>query len=269
MDLPAVSSRSSLRHQLFAAWCAPIFTVLTLIGFLLLAHFYDPAAASLSPEATAAFFREHRDGILLGGSLFILAVCPLALWTGQLGIMLWRLEGRAPVMAIGQVLSGVSIVVIIVIDASLWMGAAYRPAADGQIVQALNDAAWLGFLIAWPVLSMQMLCTAVVALKDRRPDPMFPRWLSWASVAGAVLLFTAGGPAFTHTGPFAFDGSLGYYLPVVIWAAWLDGHAFFMRRAVRRAQRELDDRRGLVEPVAQAVVRRPASSSATSTIQSS
>jgi hypothetical protein len=249
---PVVSSRANLRHQLFGAWCAPLFTTITLIGWVIFAHFYDPAAASLSPHATADFFREHSDGIMLGCSLFIVAVCPLALWTAQLGIQLWHLEGRAPVIAIGQVLAGVAIIVIIVIDASLWMGAAYRPAADGQIVQALNDAAWFGFLIAWPVLSLQMLCTAVVALHDRRDaragGPLFPRWLSWASVVGAIALITAGGPAFTKTGPFAFDGSLGLYLPVAIWASWIDAHAWYMRKAIRRQQLTLERERLVALP---------------------
>ena len=237
---PVMPVRVNLRHQLFGAWCAPIFSVLTLAGWIGFAHFYDPAAASLSPAATADFFRDHRDGILLGGSLFILACGPLALWTAQLGLQLREIEGASPLMAIGQVLAGVSIVVIIVIDASLWMGAAYRPGADGQIVQALNDAAWLGFLIAWPILSMQMLCAAVVTLHDRRDERLVPRWLSWASVVGAIALVTAGGPAFTHSGPFAFDGLLGMYVPVVIWGAWLDGHAWYMRKAVRRRQLALE-----------------------------
>jgi hypothetical protein len=230
-----MSYRASLRHQLFGAWCAPLFTVLVLAGWIGFAHFYDPAAASLSPDATAAFFRAHRDGVLLGCSLLIVACVPLTLWTAQLGLQLWEVEGRRPLLAIGQVLAGVSIVVIVVIDASLWMSAAYRPGADGQIVQALNDAAWLGFLIAWPVLSMQMACTAVVALHDGRSQPLFPRWLAWASIAGALVLVTAGGPAFTHSGPFAFDGALGLYLPVAIWGSWIDAHAWYMRKALRTA----------------------------------
>src|SRR2546421_457005 len=119
-----MSPTTNLRHQLFGAWCAPIFTVLTLVGWVGFAHFYDPAAASLSPAATADFFREHRDGILLGCSLLIVAVCPLALWTAQLGLQLREVEGASPLMAAGQVLAGVSIVVIVVIDASRWLGAA-------------------------------------------------------------------------------------------------------------------------------------------------
>jgi hypothetical protein len=230
----AVPQTSNLRHQLFGAWSAPIFSVLTVGGWLGIAHFWRPAAADLTAAQTAHWFQvSHHTGVLIGCSIFLLATCFLAMWTAEMGLLLRELEGRSPIMAIGQVLAGVSIVVIVVINCSLWLGAAYRPGSNPQIAQALNDAAWLGFLIAWPLLSMQMLCVAVVALHDHRARPLFPRRASWASIVGAVLLVTAGGAAFTHSGPFAFHGVLGFYLPVVIWAAWLDGHAFYMRRELR------------------------------------
>jgi hypothetical protein len=59
---------------------------------------------------------------------------------------------------------------------------------------------------------------------------MIPGWFARASLVGAVLLACAGGPAFTHSGPFAYHGLLAYYLPMAIWGAWLDGHAWYMRR---------------------------------------
>lgn len=162
---------------------------------------------------------------------------PLSYWVVQLGVMLARMEGPMPIMAITQVITGAGIVVIVIIDASLWMGAAYRVGADGQIVQALSDAAWLSLLIAWPILSVQMLATAAVTLRDRRPDPTFPRWLSRSSVVGAFALFTAGGPAFDLTGTWSYHGVLGFYLPFVIWALWLDLHAYYMRRSIKHQMR--------------------------------
>jgi hypothetical protein len=59
----------------------------------------------------------------------------------QLGVMLAKMEGPMPIMSIAQVISGAAIVVIVIMDCSLWMGAAYRVHASGQIVQALSDAA--------------------------------------------------------------------------------------------------------------------------------
>jgi hypothetical protein len=243
-----VSQRTNLKHQLFGAWCAPIFTTLTLIGFFGIAHFYKPARADLTPaQAVQWFLRDHRFGVELGMSIWIIATCILCWWVAQLGAMLLKMEGGAPLMAITQIVSGGAIVVIVIIDASLWMGASYRVHAPGEVVQALSDAAWLSLLIAWPILSVQMLATAVVTLHDRRKTPTFPRWLSVASVVGAFALFTAGGPAFDHSGVFAYHGFLGYYLPFIIWAIWLDVHAFYIRRSVRYQMSVLDE--GALQPV--------------------
>jgi hypothetical protein len=228
-----LSDRINLKHELFGAWNAPFFTIGTLVGWLLIARFIDPASADLTAEQTKQWFTvDHRDGVLLGCSIFLLSSGFLAIWTSQLAINMWRVEGRNPLMALVQYGCGIAIVVIVVINCSLWLGAAYRPAADASVVVALNDAAWLGFLIAWPILSIQMLATARITLLD--PGNVFPKWLSWASIAGAVALVTAGGPAFTHSGTFAFHGFLGFYLPVIIWGTWMDAHAFFMRLDVRR-----------------------------------
>jgi hypothetical protein len=237
-----VPVRVNLKHQLFGAWCAPLFTVLTVIGFFGLAHFYSPAHADLNPAGAARWFlADHHDGVEVGMSVWIIAACVLAYWVAQLGVMLAKLEGGLPLMAITQVIAGGAIVVIVIMDASLWMGASYRVHTNGHVVQALSDAAWLSLLIAWPILSVEMLATAVVTLRDRRPNPTFPRWLSWASIVGAVALFTAGGPAFTLSGAFSYHGALGYYIPFAIWGLWLDVHAFYMRRSIRHQQRMLAD----------------------------
>lgn len=229
----AVSRETNLRHQLFGLWCAPIFTVLTLVGFLWLAHFWAPAPADMTAEQMAEFFTvTHRDGILLGCSIFLFSCVFLAIYTGQLSILLAEVEGRAPVWAIAQAMGGLSVAIIVILDCSFWISAAYRPGASPDVIVAMNDAAWLGFLLAWPVLSLQMVAAAVVSLADESPRPMFPRWLSWASLAGAALLLTAGGPAFTHSGPFAYHGLLGFYVPMVIWGVWLDVHAWYARSAL-------------------------------------
>ena len=238
----AVSHDESIRHQMFAAWCAPIFSVATAVGWLGIAHFLFPAAASLTARETADFYAQHQDGIILGCSIFSIATCFLAVWTAELGILMWQVEGRAPLMAISQVIGGVGVALLVFISCCLWIGCAYRLGdTDPRIVVALNDASWFGFLLGWCFLSLQMIPVAVIALADRRPTPLFPRWLAWGSLAGAFALATAGGPAFTKTGPFAYHGVLGFYLPMAIWGLWLNGHAWYMRQALLRQRRGRDD----------------------------
>lgn len=225
----------SLRYELFGAWCAPIFSTLTLVGFLGLAHFYDPASGDLSPEAMASFYAERKTSVALGLSIFCVATAFLAIYCVQFGLWLWRAEGRSPLMAISQMFGGFGVVMLVFISCCLWIGAAYRAdTADPDIVHALNDAAWFGFLIGWVMLALQMAVTAAITLQDRSATPLVPHWMGWASAVGAVALVTANGCAFTKTGTFAWDGLLGYYVPMAIWGVWLDGHAFLMRAEIKR-----------------------------------
>lgn len=42
------------------------------------------------------------------------------------------------------------------------------------------------------------------------------------------------------TGAFAWNGLLGFYIPIVIWGVWSDGLAYYMRKDIKRRQAELD-----------------------------
>lgn len=234
MDTPR---QANLNHQILGLWCALIFSVLIAIGWLGLAHFWMPAPADLGAEATKTFFTvTYRDGMLLGNSVLIVACAFLVPGSVQFGLTLAEIEGPRPLWSICAAVSGCFIALIVFLNAGFWIGAAYRPNASADLVVALNDVAWMGFLLGWVFLSLQMISTAIVALSDQRAQPMIPHWLSKASIVGAVLLVCAGGPAFTQSGPFAYHGLLAFYVPMVIWGVWLDTHAWLMRRELKRRQ---------------------------------
>lgn len=225
------SRRTNLEHQLIGLWCTPVFTVLVAIGWLGIAHFWLPAPADLGALETKDFFVvAHRDGMLLGNSILIVACALLVVASIQFGLMLADLEGARPLWSITTAVCGVLIALIVFLNAGFWIGAAYRPGAHADVVVALNDVAWLGFLLGWVFLSLQMIATAIVALGDDSAEPLVPHWLSKASLVGALLLVCAGGPAFVQSGPFAYHGLLGFYMPMAIWGIWLDAHAWCMRR---------------------------------------
>ena len=58
--------------------------------------------------------------------------------------------------------------------------------------------------------------------------------MSRASIVGIVFVGFANGCAVTKTGPFAWDGGLGYYVPMAVWGVWLNAHAFLIRRDILR-----------------------------------
>lgn len=218
-------ARGTLVRARWAAWCTIGFVVLIAAGWLGIAHFWLPAPADLTPEATKQFYTEtHRFGMLLGNSLLIVGTALLVPGSIQFGLVLADIEGPRPLWSLTAATSGLFIALIVFLNAGFWIGASYRPEAGADVVVALNDVSWFGFLLGWVFLSMQMVATAIVALGDGSPRPLFPRWLAKASIAGAILLIAAGGPAFFKSGPLAFHGWAAFYMPMAIWGLWLVSH---------------------------------------------
>jgi hypothetical protein len=235
----------SLSHELFGAWCAPIFTLLTAVGWLGLGHFYHAPEGNISAAALDHFYASHRTAEQIGLSLFAISCIPLALYTIELTIVLWRREAT-PLFSFAQLLGGFGVVMLVFISCCLWLGCAYRAGAtDPHITVALNDASWFGFLVGWVILTLQMIGCGIVTVRDDGPDPIAPKWVGWATIVGAIALVTANGCAFAKSGIWGWSGLLGFYVPVAIWGVWLDGYAFLIRRDVLR-------RRGAVEAGASA-----------------
>lgn len=228
-----LASRLDLKHELFGAWCAPIFAVLAFGGWFFLAHFYDPASAGLDADQLRHWYASRQHAVPVGLSLSCVGTAFLTIFSVQLGIWLWRFE-RSGLMAISSILGGFAVVIYVFISNCLWIGVAYRAdsAGDPDILVALNDAAWFSFLVGWVGLTQQMLCVAVVTIRDRRDNPLVPRRVSIASIVGALFVPMANGCAFVKTGAFAWDGLLGFYVPIFIWGTWLLTHAWYVRRDI-------------------------------------
>lgn len=229
--------RTSYGSQRFGLWCSWIFAALTVIGWLGIANFYKPEPADNSAEQIRQWFTDdHRWGIIIGCTIFYIAAGILVPASIQFGLMLSKIEGRRPLWSFSTGVCGIFISLIIFFNCCAWITAAYREENGGDVVQAWYDWAWFAFLLGWIYLSIEMLSTAVVELADKRAEPMVPRWMTWLTIAGSVTLMTAAGPAFFKSGPFAYNGLLGYYVPMVIWGFYLVGTAWFMLKELEREE---------------------------------
>lgn len=163
------------RLQLFAIACGPLFTLCALVGWIGLAQDlapYDPAGSSA--EFAAAYAADSL-GIRLGCTLFLIGCGFVQFWIAQLAVMMARLEGRRPLLAITQVLGGFGVVAFVSSACCLWIGAAYRSPSTPDVTVALNDAGWFTFLLTWPGLSVQLVAVGLVIWATRdRPDRLAP-----------------------------------------------------------------------------------------------
>jgi len=221
--------------QRIGLYCNWIFVALTAIGWLGIAHFYMPAPADLSLAETKEWFSEtYRFRTLIGCSIFYVATGFLVPGSLQFTIMLAKIEGRWPIWSLTTGVCGIFISLIVFFNACAWIVASYRVETSADVIQSWSDWAWMAFLLGWIYLTVEMLATAFVELMDRSAQPLVPRWLTWSTIAGAISLVTAGGPAFFKSGPFAYHGLFAFYIPVGIWGGYIAITTWYMLKALDR-----------------------------------
>ncbi len=228
--------RENIGSQKIGLWCTFGFALLTVIGWLGIAHFYAPAPGDLGLEATKVWFSDtYRWQTIIGCTIFYIGAGLLTPGSIQFGIMLAKIEGRWPLWSITTAVCGIFISLIIFLNCCGWIVAAYRVETSADVIQSWYDWSWFAFLLGWIYLAIEMIATAVVELMDKRAVPMIPRWFTWLTIAGAVSLISAAGPAFFKSGPFAYHGLFGFYVPMVVWGTYLIGTSWFMLKELDRS----------------------------------
>ncbi len=233
-----MKAKKNFTSQKAALLCTYSFVVLTVVGWLGVAHFFLPAPAYLSPEETKEWFSEtYRSRVMIGCTLFYIGSALLTPGSIQWGIMLSKIEGETPVWSITTAICGTFISLIVFLNACAWMVSSYRMETHPHVVQAFSDWAWFAFLFGWIFLAIEMVGSAIVELKDdRAATPLVPHWVAWASLCTAITMLAAIGPAFFKAGPFAYHGLLAFYVPVSVWGTYLLVTNTFLYKAILREE---------------------------------
>ncbi len=142
---------------------------------------------------------------LLGSSL-------LVPWSAMVALQVARMEQgrRIPLWAIFSFGAGCVNAVAFILPFIFWAGAFYRPDRSPELIQLINDITWLEFLMFFPAFSFQLLGVAKAGLTQRQGPPVFPRWFHWMALLGSPGVISI----FFLSGPFAWNGIIGFWVPV-------------------------------------------------------
>jgi hypothetical protein len=233
-------------------WSGYAFFVLYLIGIVVVAGFIPPPAPGWSGEEISAFFADRQMRVLVGMSICAVASALYVPWGVSIfGEMLQMERSRFAPLSVVQVISAGLGAAFFAISPLMWLALAFRAGHTADAIWVLNDFAWISWIVSWPFFGVQAAALGICVLTHR--SAVLPRWTGYFSIWFALSMFPASLIVFFHSGPFAWNGVFGIYLPLGMFALWYHLVTFYLRKGIKA-------RAALPEP--DAVAHRPVTASA-------
>lgn len=223
----------ALKNEKLALWLTPASLILLGQALITLAAFIPPPSPLLGAEEVAARFRENPIGIRLGMILFMFCGTMLAPITAMYCLMIQRIEGRAGVLTYTQLVTGTIALMLFIPPTVVWSVAAFRPDRSPELILMLNDMGWLFFIMTVAPGVLQVIVLGIAILQDKRPVPLFPRWVGYVNLWAALVLAPGGLAAMFKTGPFAWNGLITFWIALPVFGCWFFLMFFTCMRAVR------------------------------------
>jgi len=214
MDSQAVVNR---RVWLLSAWSWPMALVGFAIPFIVGAKLAPPPAPGWSAEELGNFFASNATGLRTGVLCAMFASALLLPFFAVVSAEIKKIEG--PWGLLGQIQFGGAIILVTIFQliCLFWLTASYRPEISPEITRMLNDFCWFCWSSFIPTYMLQFFAMAVAGFMDKRTNPLWPRWAAylnlWVAVTGAGGVMAV----FFKAGPFAWNGILGFWIPVVLF----------------------------------------------------
>lgn len=214
------------------AWSGTLCLVLMAIGFVLIAGFVPTRGPNHTAVETAQFFIDNRTRIRWGMILSMFSASLLMTYSVSMATHMRRIEGRFPALAMIQFGLGAVFVLEFIYLMFFWQTATFRVDRAPELVQLLDDMAWIPFVGLTSTAVLQVGCFGIAILLDRRERPIFPRWLGYYNL-WVALMFTPGTfNVFFQTGPLAWNGIIAWYMPLAVFATWMIVNPIFLSKAV-------------------------------------
>jgi hypothetical protein len=219
----------SKRVQLLCAWSGPATVIVATIGFLIAGVLPFPLGPNSSVTEVVDFYSDSTRvaaGLVIAG----LGVCLVFPLIALIGVYLVRMEGRTPILAFVQLITGAATGVVLLVPLLLMTAISFRPDRSPELTVTLNDISWLLFITPIGPFMIQNVAIGTAILRDQRG--LLPRWVGYVNYWVAFLFIPDILAFFFHSGPFAWRGIFVFWLAFVAYATFLVVMGFTLRRAI-------------------------------------
>lgn len=223
----------STKSQKALIWAGVILSLIYFGGYALLMGFLPPPSPSMGAAEVARMYSQNILQFRIGVVLMVISGGFYLPWTVVISVQMARYEKDIPVWSIMQGLGGALGTALFIAPPLFWGVAAFSPERDPAVTLIMHELAFLTFITPVSVFPLQLVSIAVIGLSKKDDvHSAFPRWVGyftfWMIVSGecgvAALLF--------KSGPFAWNGLFPFWLPLILFGAWLSALVFTMLRAI-------------------------------------
>jgi hypothetical protein len=224
---------TSERTQRILLWWGLAWTVVYGLVWWRLLHMMPPPTARWSADEIARFYLENGPDIKIGATICGWTsgfMVPIAV---VVAMQIARHETGKPVWAALALAGGALMSIPLALPPIFWGVAAFTPTRAPEITATMHELAMLTFVTTDQYYIFMWVAIAAIGVIPNvvRHSP-FPRWFGYYT-AWTALMFEGGAVAFvTRSGPFAWNGMLAFWLPVVTFFAWIVVASVLLFRAI-------------------------------------
>jgi len=228
------SSISALRAQQVILWSAPVLALILLVLFVVFPGFLPPMSPNMSAAEVGAFYRDNTSLIqfsMVGFNLFGILIVPFFV---LIMVQMQRMRSESHIYAFSYLTAVVAGATLFALSNIFFAVAAFRPDRGDDLIQVLNDLAWIIFIAPIGMLVGQFVLLALAVFADDRRAPVFPRWVGHYALLTALAMVPSAGAAVFRDGPLAWDGLVSFWLRNSAFALFVVVMFFIMRTALQR-----------------------------------
>ncbi|MGU3650115.1 hypothetical protein [Mycolicibacterium sp. A43C] len=230
----------TVKTQLLCLWSVPTMGVFLLIAFVMFPGFFPPMSPQMAAEQVAEFYRENASSVRFSMVTFNIFGIMLLPMYAVIVVQMQRMATPSKVLGYCYLTAAASGATIFAMADIMWLLAAFRPDRDPELIQLLNDMAWMIFIAPVGMIFVQNVCLASAVYLDSRETPILPRWIAPFALVIAAAVTPAAGAAVVTTGPFAWDGVLSFWLRLGAMSVFLVVMFVVLRKAVLHQAGEFD-----------------------------
>lgn len=217
---PAESTMELRVHRVLI-WSGFGMLALWLGAFLFIAGFIPPSRPTAGPAAIVRLYDDNANAIKFGMVISMLGSALLVPYAVAISGQLKRIDG-ARALADVQMVSCALLSLEFITPIGVWMATSFRfDGRSAELTESMHDLGWILFMTVIWSLWVQLIAIGVAILIDRRPVPILPRWLGYLNLWVALLILPAGAVLFFKSGPMAWNGVVGLYLPLTAFVIWI------------------------------------------------